>query len=82
MKANILGLKIWACTYVFYDDTAFVGDAVLQKYQDEITGMIIYDPDEPHSINVATTLAGIHDAVVASPQLAEMLRLNRSTCPW
>ncbi len=61
-------------TYTFRPHTTFVGDAVLQKYQDEITGMIIYDPDEPHSINVATTLAGIHDAVVASPRLAEMLQ--------
>lgn len=67
--------------YVFYEDTAFVGDAVLQKYRDEITGMIIYDPDEPHSINVATTLAGIHDAVVVSPQLAEMLAAEPFNLP-
>lgn len=44
---------------------------LVRKYKNEITGMIIYDPKLPDSINVATTLAGMKDAVVASPELAE-----------
>ena len=37
------------------------------KYRDEVQGMIVYDPEVPDTINVATTLAGLRDAVVASP---------------
>lgn len=46
---------------------------VFKKYAKEIKGIIIYDPDLPDSINVATTLAGLENAVVASPELAEQL---------
>ena len=35
--------------------------------------MVIYDPKVPDSINVATTLAGVNGAVVASPALAPKL---------
>lgn len=35
--------------------------------------MIVYDPEVPDTINVATTLAGLKNAVVASPELAEKL---------
>ena len=35
-----------------------------------LKGAIIWDPDVPASANVATTLAGVHDAVVLSPELA------------
>lgn len=43
------------------------------KYRDEVQGMIVYDPEVPDTINVATTLAGLRDAVVASPELAVAL---------
>jgi hypothetical protein len=46
---------------------------MLQSFKDEIKGMIVYDPQVPDSINVATSLAGIKDAVVASPELASKL---------
>jgi hypothetical protein len=46
---------------------------VFKKYAKEIKGIIVYDPDIPDSINVATTLAGLKDAVVASPELAQQL---------
>ncbi|GIP21077.1 GxGYxYP domain-containing protein [Paenibacillus sp. J22TS3] len=46
---------------------------ILKKYAKEIKGIIVYDPDMPDSINVATTLAGLKDAVVASPEQAQQL---------
>lgn len=46
---------------------------VFKKYVKEIKGVIVYDPNIPDSINVATTLAGLKDAVVASPELAQQL---------
>jgi len=36
-----------------------------------LKGAIIWDPAVPASANVATTLAGVHDAVVLSPELAD-----------
>ena len=47
---------------------------VVGKYADEAAGIIIYDPEVPDTINVATTLAGLKDAVVASPELAAELQ--------
>ncbi|WP_199616720.1 GxGYxYP domain-containing protein [Paenibacillus alkalitolerans] len=46
---------------------------IVRKYKDEIEGIIVYDPAVPDSINVATTLAGLKDAAVASPELASKL---------
>ena len=39
-----------------------------------LKGAIIWDPAVPASINVATTLAGVHDAVVLSPEVGGRLR--------
>ena len=36
-----------------------------------LKGAIIWDPAVPATANVATTLAGVHDAVVLSPELAD-----------
>ena len=36
-----------------------------------LKGVIIWDPAVPASANVATTMAGVHDAVVLSPEFAE-----------
>ncbi|GLX66529.1 GxGYxYP domain-containing protein [Paenibacillus glycanilyticus] len=46
---------------------------ILKKYQKEIKGIIIYDPNVPDSVNVATTLAGLRDGVAVSPELAKKL---------
>ena len=46
---------------------------LLTTYRQFVTGMIVYDPKVPDSINVATTLAGLKGAVVASPGLAATL---------
>ncbi|MDU4696983.1 MAG: GxGYxYP family putative glycoside hydrolase, partial [Paenibacillus sp.] len=46
---------------------------IVKTYAREIKGVIVYDPAVPDSINVATTLAGLKDAVVVSPELAKEL---------
>lgn len=49
---------------------------IVEMFKDEITGIVVYDLNVPDSINVATTLAGLRDAIVASPDLA--LQLTRA----
>lgn len=39
---------------------------LVARYRDRATGAIVYDPDVPDTINVATTMAGLRGAVVAS----------------
>jgi hypothetical protein len=46
---------------------------ILKRFKSEVRGVIVYDPEVPDSINVATTLAGLNDAVAASPELAQKL---------
>lgn len=46
---------------------------VVSEFKNEAKGLIVYDPKVPDSINVATTLAGLKDAVVASPELVPKL---------
>lgn len=58
--------------YTVYDDYW----DIVKKYKDEIKGIIIYDPKVPDSINVATTLAGLKDGIVVSPELAEQLKAH------
>jgi hypothetical protein len=38
--------------------------------RDKISGAIIWDPAVPATINVATTIAGVEDGIVLSPELA------------
>jgi hypothetical protein len=49
-----------------------VGDPMrlLAKYRHRVRGAIIHDPAVPATVNVATTLAGLHDGVVTSAALA------------
>ncbi|MGG1880077.1 GxGYxYP domain-containing protein [Paenibacillus cisolokensis] len=51
---------------------------IFAAYKQEVKGIIVYDPQVPDTINVATTLAGLKDAVVASPELA----LKLSSAPY
>ena len=46
---------------------------IVQMYRRFIKGVIIYDPHLMDTINVATTMAGLYDGVVASPVLAQKL---------
>lgn len=45
--------------------------SLLDDYLECAAGAVVYDPDVRESINVATTLAGLRGAVVASPDLAQ-----------
>ena len=44
---------------------------LVAKYRNRIRGAIIHDPDVPDSLNVATTLAGLENAVVADAAQAK-----------
>ncbi|MCW3787934.1 T9SS type A sorting domain-containing protein [Plebeiibacterium sediminum] len=47
--------------------------SLLPKYMSEISGLIIYDPNQIHTVNLATTMANGLNAVIVSPTLAETL---------
>src|SRR5690242_12871585 len=46
---------------------------VLTKYKSEVAGLIVYDPAQPHTVNLATMLAKDKRAVIASPSLLARL---------
>lgn len=47
--------------------------ALVTKYADEISGIVITDDAQSDTINLATTIAGVQDGIVASPALAAQL---------
>ncbi len=46
-------------------------DALVKLAGKRVKGAIIWDPAVPATVNVATTMAGVQDAVVLSPEFAE-----------
>ena len=46
-------------------------DALVKLAGTRLKGAVIWDPAVPASVNVATTIAGVRDAVVLSPELAD-----------
>jgi hypothetical protein len=46
---------------------------LIGAYRSSVRGLIVYDPAMIDSVNIATTLAGLRDAVVVSPQQLESL---------
>lgn len=46
-------------------------DALVALAGQRVRGAVIWDPDVPASLNVATTIAGVEDGVVLSPAWAE-----------
>lgn len=40
---------------------------LVEKYADEPDGVVVYDPAVPDTVNAATTVAGVENAVVAAP---------------
>ena len=46
-------------------------DELFALADSRVKGGIIWDPDVPASINVATTIAGVEDGIVLSPEYAE-----------
>jgi hypothetical protein len=49
--------------------------SLFDRYRSEVCGAIVYDPDLPDTINLATTLAGVHNAVIATADLAKQYQL-------
>lgn len=68
-EGNFTWLNDWKIPYSIRENPW----ELLLKYKDELSGMIVYDPEVKDSINVATTMAGLEQGVVASPELAEKL---------
>ncbi len=56
-------------------------DAMLKRYRDSVRGMVIYDPAMLDSVNVATTMAGLRDAIVVSPRQAAALQYKPYQLP-
>ena len=52
-------------------------DTLLDSYDSCLQGMVIYNPDLPDTINIATTIAGQREALVVSPAQAERLQTGR-----
>ncbi|MFD2078207.1 GxGYxY sequence motif-containing protein [Actinopolymorpha cephalotaxi] len=50
--------------------------SLVAAYRSEISGAVVYDRDAPDSVNVATTLAGLKNAVIASPEQVEKYDLT------
>lgn len=46
---------------------------VFDRHVDEVNGIVIYDKDNEHTVNIATMLSGIHDYVIADQDLASQL---------
>ena len=46
-------------------------DALVGLARGRVRGAVVWDPAVPATVNVATTIAGVEDAVVLSPELAE-----------
>jgi len=39
------------------------------KYRTNVTGLVVPDPDEPDTINLATTIAGVNNEMICDPSL-------------
>ena len=48
---------------------------LVDRYRSEISGAVIYDPNVPDTVNVATNIAGLKGGVLATADLAKSLNL-------
>ena len=49
--------------WITYEYTTL--SSLLKKYASKVKGFVVYDPNFRHSINLATTMAGIYDTLIA-----------------
>jgi hypothetical protein len=47
-------------------------DAIL-KYRTNITGLVVTDPEQPNTLNLATTMAGVNNELICDPSLLPTL---------
>jgi hypothetical protein len=67
------------------DNGLKVGDDLLSHlltvYRQQVKGLVIYDPRLADTVNVATTLAGLRDGLVVSPDQADKLQADPYRLP-
>jgi hypothetical protein len=57
--------------WITYEHTTL--SSALKKYASKVKGFVVYDSNFRHSINIATTMAGIYDVLIAHPDfIAEL----------
>jgi hypothetical protein len=56
---------------IFYVNSVW---ELLKKFQKEVKGLVIYDPEFPDTINIATMISAVKEAVIASPSTASRLK--------
>jgi GxGYxYP putative glycoside hydrolase C-terminal domain/GxGYxY sequence motif in domain of unknown function N-terminal len=69
------GSRTWLDTLDLRHGPVAGVEALINRHRREIRGAVLVDPAVPATTNVATTLAGLEDAVVAEPAAAERLEL-------
>lgn len=47
--------------------------AAVAKYRDSVTGLVVTDPKESATVNLATTIAGVNDELICMPSLLATL---------
>lgn len=55
--------------------------SLITKYKNEVGGIIIYDAAQPATLNLATTIAGLKNAIVADAALATTLQASPYSLP-
>jgi hypothetical protein len=49
------------------------GYTALLKYRTNVAGLVVIDPDQPHTLNLATTMAGVNNELICDPRLLAAL---------
>ena len=54
-------------------ETVSSAEELMDRFADEVSGIVITDPEMPHTLNTAVMLAGQKDALIAAPELLDWL---------
>jgi hypothetical protein len=49
------------------------GYSAISKYQTNVTGLVVTDPSQPDTLNLATTMAGVNNELICAPSLLATL---------
>jgi hypothetical protein len=49
------------------------GYAAILKYENNVTGLVVTDPSQPDTLNLATTIAGVKNELICDPSLLNTL---------
>jgi hypothetical protein len=49
------------------------GYAAVRKYRSEVSGLVVTDPAQPDTLNLATTMAGVNNELICAPELLPIL---------